>query len=160
MLTAWLVLAANVSLVSLFLQCPEHVAVVDLSVAVRLMAVWDLSDLDMTWERLTLPKLYILCSHLDSGSCKNPILLTNKGEILQYVLCQVSIHYLPVKNILKQFKHPFSSKPHHAFLFYIFFHRKNIKALTIWSWIFGFPTFSSIAAATDVQMNISSENLF
>lgn len=85
------------------------------------------------------------------------ILLTNYGEILVYVLCQIPIHYLPVKYILKAVrcllkylikfsnKNTFSNK------------HKFSKSPTICSLIFGLPTLSNIAAATNTYKKISWE---
>lgn len=99
---------------------------------------------------MTCYKLCIILSH---------ILLTNYGEILVYVLCQVSIHYLPVKDVLEQFRHLLTQELHHIFFFcsFIFRFRQISKTPTICSLIFGFPTFSSIAAATDKKCR-SAEN--
>lgn len=69
----WLILATNVSLVAKFLQYVKQVAVVELSRTVRLIPLWDLRYLHMA----------------------------NQREILKDVLCQVSIHDLPVEHVLK-----------------------------------------------------------
>lgn len=57
MLTQWFVFTADVTLVTMFFQCVEQEAVVQLSGAVRLMPVWDLSDLYVSWTGQSLSLL-------------------------------------------------------------------------------------------------------
>lgn len=56
MLTQWFVFTADVTLVTMFFQCAEEEAVVQLSGAVGLIPVRDLSDLYVSWtgRRLSL----------------------------------------------------------------------------------------------------------
>lgn len=56
------------------------------------------------------------CFHSQHFTVLPYILLTNYRKILVYVLCQVSIHYLPMKDILKQFRHLSTQKCDNAFL--------------------------------------------
>lgn len=85
------------------------------------------------------------------------LLLTNYGEILVYILCQVSIHYLPMKDVLKQFRHLLSQNFIIFFCSFIFKLRQISRTPTICSLRFGFRTCSSIAAATETKMKIGSD---
>lgn len=111
---------------------------------------------------LAIPAIYecvINYYHSQYFTLSSRILLTNYGKILVYVLCQVSIHYLPMKDILKQFRHCELKNFTIIFLClcFIFKFRQFYKIPTICSLIFGSPTFSSMVTASGKKCRLAEK---
>lgn len=91
--------------------------------------------------------------------------LTYQRQILLYVLSQVSIHYLPVEDVLRQLRLLVVYvllKSCFLLFFFFFFWALVSRSLTICSLMFDFPTFSRISAAAETRMEdtrLQSENV-